>query len=600
MKTHLLTKLLLLQSNNNDVGLTRTRSQRFLGSTRRRMTSTTTKMTLAPTPSPSPDQKNKIEAQNPITTTASRPPSPPAVSFYRRPLPNSCVAFSSRQGRQRLANSLATNGLKSFFALMEQHVTQTEPAYCGLATLMMALNALAVDPLTTWKGPWRWYAEEHMVNCCLDLTRVQLHGVTLSVFAGIATCQGLSVQVTYADDDEEENDHGHEVDGQDDDDKDDDETNDESSSLARFRRAVELACVENDRDNQKNIGKDAVPLDHEEDTSLTAAAISLDTVLVVSYSRQVLGQTGTGHFSPIVAYDHITDSVLIADTARFKYGAHWVHLPLLFRAMRPIDPDTGRSRGYVLLQLPNVVGRRRTNEDDNEDRAVTPRPQSTLLRALGPLNNHPSRSAAHLRLQELVTATDHPQQQQEQQPVSFADFYRTFSSTSTDGSTGTGLPLIWQLVLPHVKPVSQDAARLAHVDRLRLLLDRLVRNELARVAPQSMTTTTTTATTATTVPSSSATTDVATTTNATATNNDNTTCRSSAPCHSKNCRIIPLGADQAIYLVYLAALGEKTQFLQTLDQANISATNDDDGNDTAELLWQEVLLLRQHLDLGKE
>ena len=55
--------------------------------------------------------------------------------------------------------------------------------------------------------------------------------------------------------------------------------------------------------------------------------------------------------SPLAAYDATSDSVLILDTARFKYGAHWVPLPLIFDAMRPIDPDTGKSRGYALLSF---------------------------------------------------------------------------------------------------------------------------------------------------------------------------------------------------------------------------------------------------------
>jgi hypothetical protein len=71
----------------------------------------------------------------------------------------------------------------------------------------------------------------------------------------------------------------------------------------------------------------------------------------VSYHRRVLQQTGTGHFSPIAAYDEASDHALILDTARFKYGAHWVPVPLLFEAMQPQDPDTGKSRGYVLLSF---------------------------------------------------------------------------------------------------------------------------------------------------------------------------------------------------------------------------------------------------------
>ena len=46
--------------------------------------------------------------------------------------------------------------MESSFFLLEQFCTQDEPAFCGLATLAMALNALQVDPMRTWKGSWRW------------------------------------------------------------------------------------------------------------------------------------------------------------------------------------------------------------------------------------------------------------------------------------------------------------------------------------------------------------------------------------------------------------------------------------------------------------
>jgi glutathione gamma-glutamylcysteinyltransferase len=42
------------------------------------------------------------------------------------------------------------------------------------------------------------------------------------------------------------------------------------------------------------------------------------SVVIVSYSRQVLNQTGTGHFSPIGGYHQSRDLVLIMDVARFK------------------------------------------------------------------------------------------------------------------------------------------------------------------------------------------------------------------------------------------------------------------------------------------
>lgn len=63
-------------------------------------------------------------------------------------------------------------------------------------------------------------------------------------------------------------------------------------------------------------------------------------VIVVSYSRKVLGQTGDGHYSPIGGYNPEHDLVLILDVARFKYPPHWVSLSLLFEAMTELDKET--------------------------------------------------------------------------------------------------------------------------------------------------------------------------------------------------------------------------------------------------------------------
>lgn len=40
--------------------------------------------------------------------------------------------------------------------------------------------------------------------------------------------------------------------------------------------------------------------------------------VVASYDRRSLGQTGSGHFSPLAALDEVSDSVLVLDVARFK------------------------------------------------------------------------------------------------------------------------------------------------------------------------------------------------------------------------------------------------------------------------------------------
>jgi len=79
----------------------------------------------------------------------------PDGGFYRRPLPAPAIGFSSPEGVAIFTRALANGGAASYFILAEAFRTQDEPAYCGLGTLVTALNALAVDPGRAWKGPWR-------------------------------------------------------------------------------------------------------------------------------------------------------------------------------------------------------------------------------------------------------------------------------------------------------------------------------------------------------------------------------------------------------------------------------------------------------------
>ena len=84
----------------------------------------------------------------------------PSASFYKRPLPPKCISFTSKRGKEMFGNSLIEGNLESYFPLASQFLTQNEPAYCGLGTLVMILNALEIDPQRQFKGPWRWYSQE--------------------------------------------------------------------------------------------------------------------------------------------------------------------------------------------------------------------------------------------------------------------------------------------------------------------------------------------------------------------------------------------------------------------------------------------------------
>uniref|UniRef100_A0A7R9VTY1 glutathione gamma-glutamylcysteinyltransferase n=1 Tax=Chlamydomonas euryale TaxID=1486919 RepID=A0A7R9VTY1_9CHLO len=236
----------------------------------------------------------------PSTSAAAMPGTQiPGVkkTFYKRHLPTPpCTAFASPEGRVLFQEALADGTMAGFFKLMEQFSTQDEPAFCGLTSLSMVLNALAIDPRRIWKGAWRWF-HEGMLDCCRPLELVKSEGITLEQASFLARCNGARVDTRYYD----------------------------SFSETEFRMLVERVCS------------------------------SGDEHLVVSYSRATLSQTGDGHFSPIGGYHRSRDQVLILDVARFKYPPHWVPLSLLYQAMSRIDAATGRPRGYMLMSAHHLL-----------------------------------------------------------------------------------------------------------------------------------------------------------------------------------------------------------------------------------------------------
>jgi len=211
-------------------------------------------------------------------------------TLYRRPLPADAVAFSSPAGRQLFAEALAAGGLGGYFPLAEQFHTQSDPSFCGLGSLVVALNALAIDPGRLWKGPWRWFSEE-LLDCCVSLDEIRRRGLDLDELACLARCNGADVELHRADGD----------------------------NLEAWRASL-------------------------------GAAAGGDGVAIAAYDRGAIEQTGSGHYSPIGGYHAARDLVLVLDVARFKYPPHWIGAERLWRAMHPVDPATGRARGWMVLR----------------------------------------------------------------------------------------------------------------------------------------------------------------------------------------------------------------------------------------------------------
>lgn len=161
----------------------------------------------------------------------------------------------------------------------------------------MVLNALALDPKRLWKGNWRWFSEEMLETCDIrkptsePLAGVEQVGLSFEEFLFLAECNGSNVRAFRS----------------------------TESSLGKFRAAIATATTRT------------------------------DLHVVASFSRKVLGQTGSGHYSPIGGYHAELDLALVLDVARFKYPPYWAPVSMLWKAICDIDEATGQGRGYYLM-----------------------------------------------------------------------------------------------------------------------------------------------------------------------------------------------------------------------------------------------------------
>ncbi|KAK9281054.1 hypothetical protein L1049_003946 [Liquidambar formosana] len=233
--------------------------------------------------------------QTPKSKQIKTSPKMAMAGLYRRVLPSPpAIDFASSEGKQLFIEAIQSGTMEGFYKLISYFQTQSEPAYCGLASLSMVLNALAIDPGRKWKGPWRWF-DESMLDCCEPLEKVKAKGISFGKLVCLAHCAGAKVDAFR--------------------------TN--QSTIDDFRKYV-MTCSTSD-----------------------------DCHVISSYHRAAFKQTGAGHFSPIGGYHAGKDMALILDVARFKYPPHWVPLTLLWEAMDNVDGTYGQRRGFMLISRPH-------------------------------------------------------------------------------------------------------------------------------------------------------------------------------------------------------------------------------------------------------
>jgi hypothetical protein len=175
-----------------------------------------------------------------------------------------------------------------FDELLPYFVAQSRRGYSGVATGAIVVNA-ALHPQPTLTQATFFSPQVSAVRGAMAVT---FGGLTLSQLAAMLHAQGLQVEVIYA----------------------------AQGDVDSFRKSAAAALAE------------------------------ADEFLIVNYDRAALKQEGSGHISPIGAYNAQTDRLLVLDVAAQKYPFTWVPAQALWDAMQTLDPASGKTRGYLLVR----------------------------------------------------------------------------------------------------------------------------------------------------------------------------------------------------------------------------------------------------------
>lgn len=216
------------------------------------------------------------------------------LSAQTLPLPDNLTDLNSEQGEKYFFESGAR---QAYFAVADNFVTQKTQAYCGVASMVMVLNALHMPaPSTPEYQPYHTFTQDNVLDEHTDaiLPREVLarQGMTLDQFGALLALHPATVEVHHAAD----------------------------GGLDAFRDSARDYLA------------------------------ARDHFVIVNYLRKALGQQTGGHISPLAAYDAKADRFLILDVARYKYPPVWVTASDLFNAMNTPDRDNdNKTRGYVLV-----------------------------------------------------------------------------------------------------------------------------------------------------------------------------------------------------------------------------------------------------------
>jgi hypothetical protein len=190
---------------------------------------------------------------------------------------------------------------QDFLPLMASFVSEYQATFCGIASSVMALNALGIKPpLSPRWYPYSYWDQDNVFSAEVlksvkPVSGINADGITLEQLQTLLDLSGAKAEKVFASD----------------------------TDVGAFR------------------------------TAARAAIADPNAILIVNFGRAELGQPGIaggGHISPIAAYNAKSDRFLVLDVARYKFPPSWVAADRLYAAMNTPDSSSGRTRGYVIVR----------------------------------------------------------------------------------------------------------------------------------------------------------------------------------------------------------------------------------------------------------
>ncbi len=117
-------------------------------------------------------------------------------------LPESLAGFSTSQGEAFFAESQAR---EAYFPLASNFLTQKTQSYCGVASIVMVLNAMSVPaPAVPEYEPYRTFTQDNVFDdkteAVLPRAVVDKIGMTLDQIGGILASKEVEAKIVHAGD----------------------------------------------------------------------------------------------------------------------------------------------------------------------------------------------------------------------------------------------------------------------------------------------------------------------------------------------------------------------------------------------------------------